>query len=65
MYHFHLHAVLDPTKQHRGRSRIVKMRMEIVEASEQMLRQVDPNWLEDPTQSQNPRPVDGSRPATP
>ncbi len=52
VYHFQLHAVVDPAKQHRGRDRIIQMRMEIVEASEQMLRQVDPNWLEDPTQSQ-------------
>ena len=52
VYHFHLHAVMDPAKMHRGRDRIVQMRMEIVEASEQMLRQVDLKWLDDPTQSQ-------------
>ena len=52
VYHFQLHAVLDPAKRHRGRDRIVQMRMEIIEASEQMLRQVDTNWLDDPTQSQ-------------
>ena len=51
VYHFHLHAVLDPAKRHRGRERINQMRMEIVEASEQMLRQVDAEWLDDPTQS--------------
>ena len=28
------------------------MQMEICEASEQLLRQVEPQWLEDPTQAQ-------------
>ncbi|MCG8649640.1 MAG: hypothetical protein MI861_07395 [Pirellulales bacterium] len=52
VYHFQLHAVVDPTKRHRGEARIAQMRMEIREASEQLLRQVDPKWLEDPTQNQ-------------
>lgn len=52
VYHFQLHAVMDPAKPKRGRDRILQMRMEIIEASEQMLRQVDLKWLEDPTQSQ-------------
>jgi len=52
VYHFQLHAVLDPANQRRGRDRILRMRMEIMESSEQMLRQVDVNWLKDPTQTQ-------------
>jgi hypothetical protein len=52
VYHFQLHAVMDPAKPQRGRDRIMQKRMEILEASEQMLRQVDLKWLDDPTQSQ-------------
>ncbi|MGB7328940.1 MAG: hypothetical protein WBD31_28935 [Rubripirellula sp.] len=52
VYHFRLHAVLDPSKLHRGKERMSQMQMEIREASEQLLRQVDPKWLEDPTQTQ-------------
>lgn len=52
VYHFRLHAVLDPSKRHLGEEQLSKMRMEILEASEQMLRQVDPLWLDDPTQLQ-------------
>ena len=50
VYHFTLHAVVDPTKRHRGEEKIVQMHMEIREASEQLLRQVDPVWLDDPAQ---------------
>ena len=52
VYHFRLHAVVDPSKVHRGRERLTQMRMEICETSEQLLRQVDPKWLEDPSQTQ-------------
>lgn len=52
VYHFHLHAVVDPSKRIIGEERLLKTRMEIVEASEQMLRQVDPLWLKDPMQVQ-------------
>jgi hypothetical protein len=52
VYHFRLHAIVEPAKFFRGRERIQQKRMEIVEASEQMLRQVDPNWLDDPTQTE-------------
>ena len=48
VYHFQLHAVVDPSKRHRGDERLSQMRMEIREASEQLLRQVEPAWLDDP-----------------
>ncbi len=52
VYHFRLHAVMDPSKLHRGKERMTQMEMEIREASEQLLRQADPKWLEDPSQVQ-------------
>ncbi|QDT03732.1 hypothetical protein K227x_21170 [Rubripirellula lacrimiformis] len=52
VYHFRLHAVLDPSKLHRGMERMTQMRMEIREDSEQLLRQVDSAWLDDPAQTQ-------------
>ncbi len=52
VYHFRMHAVMDPSKLHRGRDRMSQMQMEIREASEQLLRQVDPRWLADPAQVQ-------------
>ena len=52
VYLFKLHAVVDPTKQRRGEERLQMMRMQIRETAEQTLRQVDPRWLEDPTQNQ-------------
>lgn len=50
IYSFQLHAVLDPTRRNRGEERIQQMRLEIMESSEQLLRQVDEKWLDDPTQ---------------
>lgn len=52
VYHFQLHAVVDPSKRHRAVERLTQMQMEIREASEQLLRQVDPSWLDDPAQIQ-------------
>lgn len=52
VYHFRLHAIVDPSKRQLGEQRLAKMRMEILESSEQMLRQVDPAWLGDPSQIQ-------------
>jgi hypothetical protein len=52
VYHFDLHAVVDPSKRHRGEELLNQMQMEIREASEQLLRQVDPVWLDDPAQVQ-------------
>jgi len=50
VYSFQLHAVLDPTRRNRGEERIAQMRLEILEASEQLLRQVEQKWLDDPSQ---------------
>ncbi len=52
IFHFQLHAVVDPSKRNHGEERITQMQMEIREASEQLLRQVDLAWLEDPAQTQ-------------
>ncbi len=52
VYVFDLHAVLDPSRRHHAEERLTQMKMEIHEASEQMLRQVDPQWLTDPAQAQ-------------
>lgn len=52
VYHFELHAVVDPSKRHRGDQLISQMRMEILEDAEQLLRTVDLNWLDDPAQVQ-------------
>lgn len=51
VYHFRLHAIVDPSKKHRGEERLSQMRLEIREASEQVLRQIDPESLDDPSQS--------------
>lgn len=52
VYHFRLHAVIDPSKLHRGKQKMNQMQMEIREASEQLLRRIDPAWLDDPAQTQ-------------
>ena len=52
VYHFQFHAVLDPSKRHRGEERLAQMRMVILEESEQRLRKVDPKLLDDPAQTQ-------------
>lgn len=52
VYHFRLHAVIDPAKLLDGRERLTQMQMEIVEESEQMLRTANPEWLHDPKQLQ-------------
>jgi hypothetical protein len=52
VYLFDLYAVVDPSRRHHADERLTQMKMEIHEASEQMLRQVDPQWLTDPTQAQ-------------
>lgn len=51
VYQFQLHAIVDPIKRNHGEERLTQMRMEIREASEQLLRQVDTAWLEDPAQT--------------
>ncbi|MEM9367245.1 MAG: hypothetical protein AAGD07_14735 [Planctomycetota bacterium] len=48
-YQFDLHAMVDPTRRFQSEERLSQMRLEIIEASEQVLRQVDRPWLDDPT----------------
>jgi hypothetical protein len=52
LYQFDLYAVVDPSRRHHAEQRLRELRMEIHEASEQMLRQVEPEWLSDPGQAQ-------------
>ncbi|XZE55210.1 hypothetical protein SH139x_001210 [Planctomycetaceae bacterium SH139] len=49
VYCFRLHAVLDPTRRNRGEERLEQLRLEIAESAEQLLRQVEPDWLLDPS----------------
>lgn len=51
VYQFQLHAMVDPSKRHQGETRLDQKQLEIREDCEQMLRQVDAAWLDDPTQS--------------
>jgi len=52
VYQFDLYAIVDPSRRHHAEERLTQMKMEIHEASEQMLRQLDPQWLSDPAQAQ-------------
>ncbi|MGB0599604.1 MAG: hypothetical protein ACPGLY_23210 [Rubripirellula sp.] len=52
VYQFELHAVVDPSRRHRGELLINQRRMEILEDAEQLLRTVDLRWLDDPAQIQ-------------
>ncbi len=52
VYQFELHAVIDPSRRHRGEQLINQRRMEILEDAEQLLRTVDLKWLDDPAQIQ-------------
>jgi hypothetical protein len=51
VYQFHMHAIVDPTKRNHSEERLTQMRVEILEAAEQLLRQVDREWLDDPAQT--------------
>jgi len=51
-FQLRFHAVVDPARHFRGEQLLTQMRMEIIESAEQMLRQVDPAWLDDPSQVQ-------------
>jgi len=51
-YQLQLHAVVDPARHYRGEQLLTQTRMEIIEANEQMLRQVEPAWLADPAQKE-------------
>lgn len=48
-YQLRLHAIVDPSKYYRGKELLTQTQMEIIESAEQMLRQVDPTWLADPS----------------
>ena len=52
IYQLQLHAVVDPARQFRGEQKLTLMQMEIIESTEQMLRQVDAAWLADPAQKE-------------
>lgn len=52
IYQLRLHAILDPARHFRGEQKLTQTQMEIVEATEQMLRQADPAWLADPAQQE-------------
>lgn len=52
VYQFRLHAVIEPSKLYVGRARLEQAKIQIQEDSEQMLRQVDADWLADPTHTQ-------------
>ncbi|MEM6690469.1 MAG: hypothetical protein AAF664_13635 [Planctomycetota bacterium] len=52
VYQFELHAILDPQRLHESRKEIMSVQPEIQESCDQMLRQVDPQWLNDPMQVQ-------------
>lgn len=50
VYHFKLHAVMDPSRRYQGEERLTLMNMEIREKTEQMLRTVAAQPLSDPEQ---------------
>ncbi|MEM9587079.1 MAG: hypothetical protein AAGA03_07335 [Planctomycetota bacterium] len=52
VYHFQLHAVIDPSQMVVGQERLVQKRMEIMELAERLLRDVDPQLLRDVEQTQ-------------
>lgn len=45
VYCFQMHAVLDPTRRNRGEERLDQLRLEIMESSEELLRQAETDWL--------------------
>ena len=51
-YQFQLHAIVDPSRRFRGEERLKLNQLPITEAAEQMLRQVDASWLNDPSQKE-------------
>ena len=52
IYEFRLHAVIEPSKLYVGKARMEQMKIQIQEDSEQLLRQVQADWLTDPTHTQ-------------
>ncbi len=51
VYQFRLHAVVNPTRRYEAEQVLKKRRIEVQEATEQLLRQVDTQWLADPIQT--------------
>jgi hypothetical protein len=51
VFQFDLHAVLDPSRRHQAKERISNRRFEILEAAEQLLRQIPVDVLQDPAQT--------------
>jgi hypothetical protein len=52
VYQFRLFAIADPSRRFQAEESLKQLRVEILESSEQLLRQVDPEWLDDPAQTQ-------------
>jgi len=52
VYQFRLHAIADPSRHYQAEESIKQLRIEILESAEQLLRQVEPEWLDDPSQVQ-------------
>ena len=52
VYQFRLHAIPDPGRRIEAEERIKQLRVEILESAEQLLRQADSEWLNDPTQTE-------------
>ena len=52
VYQFRLYAIADPSHRVQAEESIKKLKIEILESAEQLLRQVEPEWLADPTQTQ-------------
>jgi hypothetical protein len=50
VYQFRLHAVANPIRRYEAEQVLKKKRVEIHEASEQLLRQINAQWLADPAQ---------------
>lgn len=52
VYMFRLYAVAKPGYRHESQILVRKKQVEIQEAAEQMLRQINPQWLKDPSLTQ-------------
>jgi hypothetical protein len=52
VYQFRLYAIADPSRRYQAEENLKQMRVEILESAEQLLRQIEPEWLADPSQAQ-------------
>lgn len=52
VYQFRMHALVEPARRHEATQLIQRKRVTIQEEAEQLLRQVKPEWLADPSQTQ-------------